>query len=273
MSFDIKLAAQELLKVAETIEKEASEKTFFVCEKCQNKANLATINDLRNKLASEEADKIGKEIEVKSVTVNNVIACSKCGGEMSYEATEESERFYVEDKTAADAMIPTPTDLQPPTSPAEENPQNIPPKKEDKKEDEFFDLGIGEDKPEGETPAEGPTTDDIFSPVDETNEKNRAEQMDKVDQTEDQADTPMGAVPSAGGDTGKPQDAPIEPPPPIETPTEGLDPSLSGEAEKPKPKKKKKEIELPMEQKPKFEVMPKEASERFTESVARYSVI
>lgn len=89
----LKEAAQELLKVADDIEAEAAQVTKFVCDSCNHTATLATINAKR-KQAAEDA---GENVSVSEVTVNDKIVCPACDeGTMSYQATEESERFYVE---------------------------------------------------------------------------------------------------------------------------------------------------------------------------------
>jgi hypothetical protein len=91
----VKQAAEELLKIADDIEKEASEVTQFVCEKCNHTANLATIN-ARRKEAAEASDAIAAE-----VTVNDRLACPACDGNMSYKETEASAPYYYDpDKEA-----------------------------------------------------------------------------------------------------------------------------------------------------------------------------
>jgi hypothetical protein len=92
----IKETAEELLKVAEAIEKEAAEATEFVCNKCKHIANLATINSKR-KLAAEAA---GPNVTVSDIGVNDTIKCPACDGVMAYTPTEASEAFYYDEKTA-----------------------------------------------------------------------------------------------------------------------------------------------------------------------------
>jgi len=93
----LKKAAEELLKIADEIEVQANEVTNFVCDKCNHTATLTKINEKRSAAASE-AD---GDVTVSEVTINDRIACPACDdGVMSYVATEESEKFYVEEKTA-----------------------------------------------------------------------------------------------------------------------------------------------------------------------------
>ena len=91
MSFNAKEAAEKLFKIADIIEKQAAQKTFFVCDGCNHTASLESINSVRAKFASEN------QVEsVASVCVDDVIACTACGGDMSYSATEESAKFFIE---------------------------------------------------------------------------------------------------------------------------------------------------------------------------------
>ncbi len=91
----IKKASEELLRIADEIEKEASEKIFFACDSCEHKANLATIESKR-KEASEAVSDDTKKVMVASVSVDDSLACPECDGIMKYAATEESEKYIVE---------------------------------------------------------------------------------------------------------------------------------------------------------------------------------
>lgn len=86
----LKQAAEELLKIADEIEKEAEEVTKFVCQKCNHTAALATINKMRR----EAAESAEEKVTVADVTVNDSVQCPACDGHMIYTATEESEPFY-----------------------------------------------------------------------------------------------------------------------------------------------------------------------------------
>lgn len=95
----LKQAAEDLLKIADEIEVQADSVTQFVCDKCNHTATLAKINEKR-KTAAKEA---GENVTVGSVTVNDQVACPACDdGVMSYVASEESEKFYIEEKEAAE---------------------------------------------------------------------------------------------------------------------------------------------------------------------------
>ena len=97
MSFNAKEAAQRLFDIADAIEKQAAEKTLFVCEGCNHTASLGSINTERAKFASDNGIS-----NVSGISVENTITCKACGGDMKYAATEESEKFFVE---AADVLI------------------------------------------------------------------------------------------------------------------------------------------------------------------------
>ena len=86
----LKNAAEELLKVADDIEKEAAETSQFVCDKCNHTATLASINGKRQEVAKEA----GEKVIVADVTVNDTVSCPACEGTMAYKATEESDKFY-----------------------------------------------------------------------------------------------------------------------------------------------------------------------------------
>lgn len=91
MSFNAKEAAQKLFDLADVIEKQAAQKTFFVCASCNHTANLESINSTRAKFASEHSIET-----VSSISIEDTISCRACGGDMKYAATEESEKFFVE---------------------------------------------------------------------------------------------------------------------------------------------------------------------------------
>jgi len=90
----LKQAAEELLKIADQIEKDAAEVTEFVCDKCKHTASLASINQKRLE-ASKEA---GDNVAVAEVTVDDKLHCPACEGIMSYNATEASEPYYAAEK-------------------------------------------------------------------------------------------------------------------------------------------------------------------------------
>jgi hypothetical protein len=96
MSLNLKQAADELLKVADEIEKEAAEVTCFVCDKCNHTATLSTINAKRQ----ETAKTAGENVVVADISVNDKIHCPACDGVMGYRETEASKQYYFEPKAA-----------------------------------------------------------------------------------------------------------------------------------------------------------------------------
>jgi hypothetical protein len=213
MSFNLKQASDELLKVAAQLDKEASEKTIFVCNTCGHTASLASVNACRVKMAS--SNKIEK---VKAVTVEDKISCGAvdCSGVMSYTPTQESERYYVE---AADEN-PNPLVETPPEEEDTETPPAPPVKPE------------GEETPsEATPPEEGEELDEsIFEPVDEQEAKNKppaepeGDEAPKSEGSEpsfEETPKPLGPsspsnddelMPEEKPDQGKPQDIKEEPP-------------------------------------------------------------
>jgi DNA-directed RNA polymerase subunit RPC12/RpoP len=93
----LKEASEELLKIADDIEKEANEVTEFVCVGCNHTASLAKINGKRVELAKEA----GENVTVSPITVNDKVACPACGGTMAYKATEAAEKYYFDPEKAA----------------------------------------------------------------------------------------------------------------------------------------------------------------------------
>lgn len=93
----LKKTAEELLKIADDIEKEATEVTQFVCDKCNHTATLASINQKRK----EAAKAAGENVIVADMTVNDTVHCPACDGLMLYQANDPSEAYYFEpDKKA-----------------------------------------------------------------------------------------------------------------------------------------------------------------------------
>jgi cephalosporin hydroxylase len=98
----LKEAAVELLKVADQIDKEASEVTKFVCEACNHTSTLANINAKR----AEVAKTAGENVTVADVTVNDKIHCPACDGVMAYSQTADSEKFYFDpEKKVAEEKV------------------------------------------------------------------------------------------------------------------------------------------------------------------------
>jgi len=100
MSMTPKQAAEELLKIADDIEKDAAEATKFVCDKCNHTASLDTINARRH----ETAKTAGENVTVSEITVNDKIQCPACDGVMAYSENDESKAYYFDpEKTANEA--------------------------------------------------------------------------------------------------------------------------------------------------------------------------
>ena len=115
MSDSLKKYAEELLRVASAIEKDAAEVTQFVCNKCNHTASLSKINGIRGQVAKTA----GAEVTVSEITVNDSISCPACEGTMSYQATEESNSYYFDPAKQADEKTETPAEEAKET-PAEE---------------------------------------------------------------------------------------------------------------------------------------------------------
>lgn len=94
----LKKAAEDLLIIADSIEKDAAEVTEFVCNKCNHTATLATINEKRLEAAKQVE---GKEVKVEPITVNDKLNCPACDGVMAYNPTEASKPYYVEPEKEA----------------------------------------------------------------------------------------------------------------------------------------------------------------------------
>jgi len=92
----MKQAAEQLLKIADDIEKDAAEVTSFVCNKCNHTATLAMINAKRKEAAKEH------QAAAADISVNDSIHCPACDGVMAYQETEASKPYYYDpDKAAA----------------------------------------------------------------------------------------------------------------------------------------------------------------------------
>jgi hypothetical protein len=94
---DVKKAAEELLKIANDIEKDAAEVTKFVCSSCNHTATLSSINVKRQ----EAAKTAGDSIQVADISVNDKVHCPACEGVMAYAETEASQPYYYDPDKAA----------------------------------------------------------------------------------------------------------------------------------------------------------------------------
>lgn len=214
MDKTIKVAAQKLLDLAASIEKEASEKTFFVCEGCNHTASLGEINQKRKAVAaSMNIDKVA------DVTVNERISCPACDGEMSYVATEDSSKYYLESDDE-DALPGEPL--------VEEEKKPVLP-------------GLEEEKPEEKS---------TFEPVDEQKDDDELDLSFGEEDTDEEPEEDSGVV--------------------EETVTEEMPEEMS--EEKPKPDKPDdKKAKYPKKPVPKFEKMPKDASEEMQQAIMKYA--
>jgi hypothetical protein len=224
MALDMSKIASEMLRVADAIEKEAAEKTYFVCDRCNHTANIASIDKVRSKVASESGIKT-----VSPVSVNDTVACPviECGGTMHYAATDESDKYYIDVEAGMEGEEPEGEE------PESEEPESEEPEGEEPEGEE----------PEGEEPEGEEPEDSKFSPVDEREE-------------------------------GSPADDESE---------SLIEEEVTQEEPKEKPKKKpaKKDKADDGKAVPKFTEMPedmkdlkvKASSDRFAQSVARYSSI
>ena len=288
MPFSPKEAAESLMKLADTLENEAMNVSYMVCNKCRHTASLSTINGKRVRVASELNVK-----NVNTVTVNDKVSCPACDGTMSYVATEKSSRYYVESAEAG------PLEIAPPTDTPSEDPALLPPEEDKKKElkkapvdngdifdpvdeqgdkkNEGLDLGFGDEgvdnkKPEDMPPSEGAPEDmppPEGAPEDMPPPEGKPEDMPPPEGTPEDMPPPEDKL------EGKPEDMPSPegtsedmPPPEGGVPGEGpgaeMPPVMEEEVplDEPKKKSKKKDkVEFPKEDVPKFEKMPKEASD------------
>jgi hypothetical protein len=279
MESNIKLAAERLLKIADTFEKEASENTFFVCDSCNHTASLADINKKR-KTASEQH----QVKRVASVKVTDVVACVACGGKMAYVPTETSQKYYIEaedtedtgvdifepvdeqgkdkDEGSDEPTLPPSDEAAPDAVPTDEaTPEAAPTEEAAPAEDKAMDMPP-EVTPEGEgAPPEKASEEDVAPAEGDT--------PDEKDPTD--LEVPEGGAPPEGNvtptDEGTPEgDAVME----EVVPGDVADETTEDLPEE-KPTKNPK-VELPKADVPKFEKMPKDAADAFWKAVQKYSM-
>lgn len=94
----LKRASEELLKLADDIERDAAEVTAFVCDKCNHTATLASINSKREVSAKE----VDEKITVTALTVEDKVHCPACEGVMAYSETEASKAYYFDSEKKAE---------------------------------------------------------------------------------------------------------------------------------------------------------------------------
>lgn len=275
MSSNMKLAAERLFKLADAIEEEAYNSTYFVCDDCNHTASLKDINERRKQAAEKN-----NVLHIAKVTVNDNITCVACGGKMAYVPTNSSMKYYVEaegdededDEENLDIFEPvdesgekdkeetpgneTPPDDIPSEEPSQETPEEekIPPVDDESemKEDITEDNNIPsteEEKTEDILPESDEEKSDIVPPMEETSPEEEKEDITPPEEDSD-------IIPP--GDTDEPV---ME-----ETVEEDV------MEEKPKKKKKNRDIDFPQKETPKFEKIPKDANDAFWLSVKKYSI-
>jgi len=310
MGSNIKFAAETLFKIADKLEKEAAENTYFVCDSCNHTASLSDINAKR-KVAGE-----GHNVKrVANVSVNDGVACLACGGKMAYVPTETSQKYYVEaedteEDTGSDIFEPVDqqgevNDGEPSNAPVGEVP--APEGEEGTPDSENVAPDSENDTPpsvEQDTPDTG---EDVSKDPSDTTE------IADYDGTPDGEDTPedaptdgepaMEETPDMGNDaptdgetsdiespiSGTPDSEPSESEDPMsETPSEGdsdnsgenpvteetvTEDTLEGAPEDGTEDNSDNEnVEIPKKDVPKFEKIPKDAGDAFWISVAKYSM-
>lgn len=296
MGSNMKLAAERLFKIADDLEKEAAENTFFVCEGCNHTSSLSDINT-RRKTAGEQH----KVKRVANVSVNDTVSCPACGDRMSYVPTDISEKYYVE---AEDDQEDTGADIFEPVNEQEKDEETSnmpkpegdnPPAVEDvsitpetdlegetseNKDVETSDItdydgNDGDSEvPSDESPTEG-VPDESTPDVDETPELPAPESDSEQAPESDSEQAP---------EEGTPEETPALPAPDGEEPVveetvpeegdptgEQGDSGVDGVPEEEEPIDEKG-VEIPKKEVPKFEKIPKDASEDFIRAIAKYSI-
>lgn len=276
MGSNIKIAADRLLKIADQLEKEAAENTFFVCDVCNHTASLADIN-VKRKTAGENH----RVKRVANVTVNDEVGCVACGGKMSYVPTVESSKYYVEsddELNAADIFEPVDernTDIidedvapadEVSTEPAPEVPVDT------ESEDTTVEDAPGEKMIEDKTTEEIPSEDSDIADYD-----NNSDEDVSPDNMDEDTDADVGDNESVTTDISEedtdPEVSKEDNPVVEETVGEDVSEDVSNkDNEDNEDFSGEEKVELPKEDSPKFEKIPKDASDPFWRSVAKYDV-
>lgn len=272
-NMDRKEAAQKLLDIANAIDRQAAEDSFFVCRSCNHTASLATINDKRVKVASEQGAK-----EIDAVSVNDIVACPACGSDMRYIPTEISERYYVEAMDGEDEENP------PKAPPIEE--EVTPAAPEDKAKPAPTPVPDPAIPPAPAAPAEEAPADAIeptseSAPEDEPPAEGEDDEELSLDYGDDEGvEEPLSEPSSEPSSKAPAEEMPAEEQPPLDVAPEGEPPAepmmgLEPPAEPKKPPKKKDRPDdgkpnIPKDRVPKFEFPKKAADEVFMGRVSRY---
>ena len=249
--------------MADQIEKDASDKSIFICSKCNHTASLTEINQRRVKFA-------GDEYSVKPVTINDKVSCpvSECEGVMNYVATDESEKLYVNAAEGGDPLeesedlLETEDVDKKPVAPKPETPEAPKPEEEMKEippEEKTDDFNIDDLFEDVETQNQKAKADKQDAAI--TTQKARKERTDEKNRLEEEQDKGLGIPPDKE---------------PLATPPVKTEPDPSAVKEEPvleeeKPKKpKKKPTDVIKKDVPKFK--SKEAADRYEAVCSRYSV-
>ena len=185
MSFNLKEAADRLIRIADAIDREASDCTYFVCDECNHTANLTTINSRRK----EAALRIARE-DVADITINDIIGCAVpgCAGSMKYATTENSAKYYVdaaEEEVEAAEGEKGEVDFKL----TEEAPDALPEEVEEEPKEE--EAPKEEKEPEEDMP-EKDKAEEIFEPINDfqTEEVEVMEEEPKKEKKETKKDKP-----------------------------------------------------------------------------------
>lgn len=303
----MKLAAERLFKIAEDLEREAADNTFFVCEGCNHTSSLADINSKR-KVAGET----NKVKRIACVGVNDKVSCPACGDKMSYVPTEMSEKYYVEadnEDVGADIFEPVDEQGKDETSDAPAPEGDAAPVVDESAPEGDAAPAVDEsapavdekapETPESDTPETSDIADYDGNPIDGTPtdepkpEEGTGEPAPEGDaaipgEPAPEGDEAVPAEPAPEGDVaapaeGMPEDAPTGDIPegdaapqdenPVEeetVPEDGTgEPAPEGDtADEPVDENG---VEIPKKDVPKFEKIPKDASDDFMRAVAKYS--
>lgn len=293
MGSNMKLAAEKLFKIADTLEKEAADNTYFVCDGCNHTSSLADINAKR-----VMAGKTNNVKRIASVSVNDKVICPACGDKMAYVPTDMSEKYYVEaesEDVGADIFEPVdergsegtpgadvPEGAEPPAvdesapvdeaAPAEDEAapavDESAPKAPEGDIPETSDIEDYDGTSDSETPTDEtgePKADDAFGTDEAVPEavdtESAPEQTPPEDVPAEDSENPVTeeTVPEDSGEPST-EDADISDEPTTEDMDTSEDESVSENG-----------VEVPKKDVPKFEKIPKDASDDFMRAVAKYS--
>jgi hypothetical protein len=280
MGLNIKIAAERLIKIANELEREAADNTFFVCDGCNHTASLADINKKRKVASAAHNVK-----RTANVSVNDSVTCLACGGKMSYVPTDVSQKYYVEAEDTEDtgADIFEPVDERDTEKTEDTSDTN----EQDNAEPPIVDETAPETSENDMPPAVGGAIPDIEkTPEGDTqgivDYDGNPEKADKSDDTEMNNSEKVPDTAPEDEDTPAPEDEDTPAPEDEDTPVvEETVPENSEEVstdekvpvDETEPTDEEiTEAELPKKDVPKFEKIPKEAQDAFWRSVAKYSV-